>query len=67
MNQFEKIEDEMHDFTTGPKQAKGGVFAPVDIELIKKALSFYARKSLTIEDWEERQLSNLMHRLKRID
>lgn len=49
-----------------PKQAKGGVFAPTDIELIKKALSFYVSKSLTIEDWEERQLSNLMHRLNRI-
>jgi hypothetical protein len=56
----------MHDRLDGPKQAKGGVFAPIDIELIKKALSFYARKSLTIEDWEERQLSNLMHRLNRI-
>ena len=66
MNQFEKIEYEMHDFSASPKQAKGGVFAPTDIELIKKALSFYARKSLTIEDWEERQLSNLMHRLNRI-
>ena len=50
----------------GPKQAKGGVFAPTDIELIKKAVSFYASKSLTIEDWEERQISNLMHRLNRI-
>lgn len=66
MNQFEKVEDEMHDRLDSPKQAKGGVFAPTDIELIKKALSFYTRKSLTIEDWEERQLSNLMHRLNRI-
>jgi hypothetical protein len=66
MNQFEKIEDEMHDRLDGPKQAKGGVFAPTDIELIKKALTFYVSKSLTIEDWEERQLSNLMHRLNRI-
>lgn len=44
-----------------PKQAKGGVFAPADIELIKNALSYYAR--LDISDSEQRQIANLMHRL----
>lgn len=47
-------------------EAKGGTFAPSDMVLIKKALSFYAKKSLVIEDWEERALSNLLHRLSRI-
>lgn len=49
--------------TTGitPKQVKGGVFATADLELIKKALSHYAR--LDISDSEQRQIANLMHRL----
>jgi len=61
MNQFEKIEDEMHDFNTGPKQAKGGVFAPTDIELIKNALNYYLR--LYLSDVEVKQIANLLHRL----
>jgi hypothetical protein len=76
---FERMEDDMIDAGkdtfipwdgTGarqeqyaPRQAKGGIFAPSDIELIKKAVSFYASKSFTIEDWEERQIANLLHRL----
>lgn len=63
---FERLEDEMIDAgkaSTTPKQAKGGVFAPSDIDLIKRAVSFYVNKSLIIEDWEQRQISNLLHRL----
>jgi hypothetical protein len=76
---FERMEDDMIDagketFIPGfgtearqeantPKQVKGGIFAPSDIELIKRAVSFYSRKSMTIEDWEERQIANLLHRL----
>lgn len=44
-----------------PKMAKGGVFAPADIELIKKALDHYTR--LDISDAEQRQTANLLHRL----
>lgn len=44
-----------------PKTVKGGVFAPADIELIKKALDQYTR--LDISDAEHRQVSNLLHRL----
>ena len=46
---------------TTPRQAKGGVFATADIELIKNALSYYAR--LDISDAEQRQIANLLHRL----
>lgn len=44
-----------------PKTVKGGVFAPADIELIKKALDSYTR--LDISDAEQRQVANLLHRL----
>ena len=47
--------------TTMPKQAKGGVFAPADVKIIKDALAHYAR--LDISDAEQRQIANLMHRL----
>lgn len=46
-----------------PKQAKGGVFAPTDIKLIKDALLFYAKHNGNISDSEERQAVNLLHRL----
>jgi hypothetical protein len=44
-----------------PKQAKGGVFAPADISLIKEALANYAQGD--IEDAKQRQVANLLHRL----
>ena len=44
-----------------PKMAKGGVFAPADVKLIKDALAHYAR--LDISDAEQRQVANLLHRL----
>lgn len=44
-----------------PKQVKGGVFAPTDIDLIKDALAHYAR--LDLSDDVVRQIANLMHRL----
>lgn len=47
--------------STEPKQAKGGVYAPADVKLIKDALAHYAR--LDISDAEQRQVANLMHRL----
>jgi hypothetical protein len=44
-----------------PKVAKGGVYAPADVKLIKDALAHYAR--LDISDAEQRQIANLLHRL----
>lgn len=63
-----RIESEMTDankadWGQGPKQAKGGVFAPADIKLIKDALVFYAKNNSNISDAEERQAVNLLHRL----
>lgn len=50
-----------------PKQAKGGVFAPADVSLLKDALRTYIQvKSDTISTAEERQVVNLLHRLNRI-
>ena len=56
-----KIEDNM------PKLAKGGVFSPADVPLIKRALLFFAKNCLVVEDHETKQLSNLLHRLERIN
>lgn len=44
-----------------PRQAKGGVFAPADIKLIKDALAKYV--CFDISDAEQRQVANLLHRL----
>lgn len=49
-----------------PKQAKGGVFAPADIGIIKLALVQYAQRSeLSRED--EAKIMSLLHRLNRIN
>jgi hypothetical protein len=57
-----------------PKQAKGGVFAPTDIPLIKRALHSYLVECIRTEDYSERDphpdvvnIANLLHRLGRID
>jgi hypothetical protein len=50
--------------TTQPRIAKGGVYAPADVKLIKDALVQYAR--LDISDAEQSQIANLLHRLNRI-
>lgn len=62
-----RIESEMTDankadWGSGIRAAKGGVFAAVDIELIKKAVAQYAQ-SENITDKEQRQAANLLHRL----
>lgn len=52
-----------------PKQSKGGVFAPADIALIKRALDAYKTQLVQTEETEREpsaelvQLANLMHRL----
>lgn len=50
--------------TTQPRIAKGGVYAPADVKLIKDALVQYSR--LDISDTEQSQIANLLHRLNRI-
>jgi hypothetical protein len=60
------IEEDMTDAgkTSGPKMVKGGVFAPADVKLIKRALQNYL--DLDIEDSEVKQIVNLLHRLNRV-
>ena len=68
------IEEEMTDAgkANGPKQAKGGVFAPADIELIKRALNVYLVDVLRAEESDREpspelsKISSLLHRLGRI-
>jgi len=57
-----------------PKTAKGGVFAPSDIPVIKRALHSYLLDIMRVEGYSEREphpdvavISNLLHRLGRID
>ena len=51
----------------GPRVAKGGAIAPVDIALIKKLITAYiSDASLTLTPQEEQQAINLYHRLGRI-
>ena len=56
-------------FDATPRVVKGGVFAPADIELIKRALDVYKSKLLESEESERNpsqeliQLANLLHRL----
>lgn len=66
MNATVNIEEEMTDAgKTGsePRQAKGGVFAIADIELIKDTLRFYILNNDNITDKVQRQIANLLHRL----
>jgi len=51
-----------------PKAAKGGVFAPADIDLIKRLIMAHVSdSSLTLTPSEEQQAINLLHRLNRIN
>jgi len=72
MDQFERIEKEMNDFS-GPTPVKGGTFAPTDIPLIKRALHSYLIDVTRAEGYSDRDphpdvvgISNLLHRLGRI-
>lgn len=56
------------------KESKGGVFAPTDYPVIKRALHAYLIECLRTEGVSEREphpdvavISNLLHRLGRID
>jgi hypothetical protein len=50
-----------------PKQAKGGTFAPADVDLIKKLImSHITDSSIYLSKQETQQAINLLHRLGRI-
>jgi hypothetical protein len=50
-----------------PKEARGGTFAPADIDLIKRLLLAHINDaSFTLTPAEEQQAVNLYHRLGRI-
>lgn len=51
----------------GPKAARGGVFAPADIKLIKQALIEYVHNHQDEEGQTTKQVVNLLHRLNRIE
>ena len=48
------------------QQAKGGVFAQADIELLKKALEYYIKNSSSLDSSDEAKASLLFHRLGRM-
>jgi len=50
----------------GPKEVKGGTFAPADIKIIKEALHFFIQEAYQLTVEEERHITNLLHRLNRI-
>ena len=51
----------------GMRQARGGVFAQSDIELLRKSLEFYIKNSDSLSASEESKASLLFHRLGRMD
>jgi len=56
----------------GPKEVKGGVFAPSDIPVIKRALQIYLTDCIRVADSERdphpdlNKVASLLHRLGRI-
>ena len=51
----------------GMQQAKGGVLAQSDIELLKKSLEFYIKNSDSLDANQESKASLLFHRLGRME
>ena len=51
----------------GMQQAKGGVLAQSDIELLRKSLEFYIKNFDDLSSSEESKASLLFHRLGRMD
>ena len=47
-------------------QARGGVLAQEDIELLKKTLEFYLKNNKSLNKSEESKISLLFHRLGRM-
>jgi hypothetical protein len=53
--------------TKTPREAKGGTFAPADINLIRDALLFYIKHpDAMLQTGQEKLAVNLLHRLGRI-
>ena len=50
----------------GMQQAKGGIFAQADIEMLRKALEFYLKNDETLDKLAESKISLLFHRLGRM-
>ena len=51
----------------GMQQAKGGVLAQSDIELLRKSLEFYIKNSDDLSSTDESKASLLFHRLGRME
>ena len=51
----------------GMQQAKGGVLAQSDIELLRKSLEFYIKNADDLSSTEEAKASLLFHRLGRME
>ena len=51
----------------GMQQARGGVFAQSDIELLRKSLEFYIKNSDSLSSSDESKASLLFHRLGRME
>ena len=51
----------------GMQQAKGGVLAQSDIELLRKSLEVYIKNSDDLSTTEESKASLLFHRLGRME
>ena len=51
----------------GMQQAKGGVLAQSDIEILRKSLEFYIKNSDKLSSIEESKASLLFHRLGRME
>ena len=51
----------------GMQQAKGGVLAQSDIELLRKSLEIYIKNSNDLSSLEESKASLLFHRLGRME
>ena len=49
------------------QQAKGGVLAQSDIELLRKSLEFYIKNSDSLDASQESKASLLFHRLGRME
>ena len=47
-------------------QAKGGVLAQSDIDLLKKTLEYYLKNNKELDRLEENKISLLFHRLGRM-
>ncbi len=64
MNSFKMTEENNK---KGMQQAKGGVLAQSDIELLRKSLEFYIKNFDELSPTEESKASLLFHRLGRME